>query len=97
MLKFTDPCVCVVNVFFKSYILRDSSLIQGCKPPLQDWADLWRPELAGKISMVDSPREIVGAVLKYMGASYNTTDMSEVVGGREAVQQNLASLVKQVI
>lgn len=47
--------------------------------------------------MVDSPREIVGAVLKYMGASYNTTNMSEVAGGREAVQQNLASLVKQVI
>lgn len=63
---------------------------------MQDWADLWRPELAGKIAMVDSPREIVGAVLKYMGASYNTTDMSEVTGGREAVQQNLASLVKQV-
>ncbi|MCD9559414.1 hypothetical protein HAX54_017344 [Datura stramonium] len=64
--------------------------------PIEDWADLWRPELAGKISMVDSPREIVGAVLKYMGASYNTMDMSEVDGGREAVQQNLASLVKQV-
>lgn len=64
--------------------------------PIEDWADLWRPELAGKIAMVDSPREIVGAVLKYMGASYNTTDMSEVTGGREAVQQNLASLVKQV-
>ncbi|OIS97507.1 PREDICTED: uncharacterized protein LOC109232944 [Nicotiana attenuata] len=64
--------------------------------PIEDWADLWRPELAGKISMVDSPREIVGAVLKYMGASYNTTNMSEVAGGREAVQQNLASLVKQV-
>lgn len=63
---------------------------------MQDWADLWRPELAGKISMVDSPREIVGAVLRYMGASYNTMDMSEVAGGREAVQKNLASLVKQV-
>ncbi|KAK8940670.1 hypothetical protein KSP39_PZI009773 [Platanthera zijinensis] len=23
-----------------------------------DWDDLWRPELAGKISMVDSPREV---------------------------------------
>ncbi|KAF3629222.1 putative ethanolamine-phosphate cytidylyltransferase-like isoform X1 [Capsicum annuum] len=64
--------------------------------PIEDWADLWRPELAGRISMVDSPREIVGAVLRYMGASYNTMDMSEVAGGREAVQKNLASLVKQV-
>nr|GLL48769.1 uncharacterized protein LOC109153154 [Ipomoea trifida] len=65
--------------------------------PIKDWDDLWRPELAGRISMVDSPREIVGAVLKYMGASYNTKDFeSEVTGGRNAVQQNLASLVKQV-
>ncbi|KAL1204972.1 hypothetical protein V5N11_016321 [Cardamine amara subsp. amara] len=65
--------------------------------PIEDWADLWRPELAGKISMVNSPREVVGAVLKYMGASYNTTDLdSQVAGGRIAVEKNLASLMKQI-
>lgn len=65
--------------------------------PIEDWEDLWRPELAGRISMVDSPREVIGAVLKYMGASYNTDDFdSKVVGGKNAVRQNLASLVKQV-
>ena len=64
---------------------------------LQDWPDLWRPELAGKISMVDSPREIVGAVLKCMGASYNTHSIdTQVAGGRSAVQQKLARLQKQV-
>ncbi|KAJ4953337.1 hypothetical protein NE237_030169 [Protea cynaroides] len=65
--------------------------------PIEDWKDLWRPELAGKISMVDSPREVVGAVLKYMGASYNTKDIeSQVTGGRNNVMQNLALLQKQV-
>ncbi|XP_048131759.1 uncharacterized protein LOC115728990 isoform X2 [Rhodamnia argentea] len=65
--------------------------------PIEDWKDLWRPELAGRISMVDSPREVIGTVLKYMGASYNTNDIdSKVVGGKNAVRQNLASLVKQV-
>ncbi|XP_073055469.1 uncharacterized protein [Primulina eburnea] len=65
--------------------------------PVEDWSDLWRPDLAGKISMVDSPREIVGAVLKYMGASYNTSNIdSEVVGGRHAVQQQLDLLFQQV-
>ncbi|KAL2547980.1 putrescine-binding periplasmic protein-related [Forsythia ovata] len=65
--------------------------------PIEDWADLWRPELAGKISMVDSPREIVGAVLKYMGASYNTTNIDfQVVGGKHAVLQKLSLLVQQV-
>lgn len=66
--------------------------------PIEDWADLWRPELAGRISMVDSPREVVGAVLKSMGASYNTINIeSQVAGGREAVQRKLALLQKQVL
>ncbi|KAK3183457.1 hypothetical protein Dsin_030743 [Dipteronia sinensis] len=65
--------------------------------PIEDWTDLWRPELAGRISMVNSPREVIGAVLKYMGASYNTEIMDlQVAGGRIAVQQNLALLGKQV-
>lgn len=65
---------------------------------MQDWADLWRPELAGRISMVDSPREVIGAVLKYMGASYNTKNINlQVDGGRDAVKHNLALLGKQVL
>ncbi|KAL8133235.1 uncharacterized protein LOC141712432 [Apium graveolens] len=65
--------------------------------PIEDWADLWRPELSGKISMVDSPREVIGSVLKYMGASYNTSNFdTEVVGGRNAVLQNLSLLENQV-
>ncbi|KAK9095677.1 hypothetical protein Scep_027146 [Stephania cephalantha] len=65
--------------------------------PIEDWADLWRPELAGKISMVDSPREVVGAVLKYMGASYNTKNIdTEVACGKKGVMQNLGILQKQV-
>lgn len=48
--------------------------------------------------MVNSPREVIGAVLKYMGASYNTSDISlQVSGGKIAVQQNLALLGKQVL
>lgn len=65
--------------------------------PIEDWADLWRPELAGKISMVDSPREVIGAVLKSMGASYNTTNIDgQVNGGRESILKKLAQLEQQV-
>lgn len=47
--------------------------------------------------MVDSPREVIGAVLKYMGASYNTNNIDlQVAGGRSAVQKNLELLGKQV-
>ena len=47
--------------------------------------------------MVDSPREIVGAVLKYMGASYNTHNItSQVAGGKSALKEKLALFAKQV-
>ncbi|KAK9215094.1 hypothetical protein WN944_007097 [Citrus x changshan-huyou] len=63
-----------------------------------DWKDLWQPELAGRISMVNSPREVIGSVLKYRGASYNSNDIdSQVAGGKIAVQQNLALLANQVL
>ncbi|KAH9687655.1 spermidine/putrescine-binding periplasmic protein [Citrus sinensis] len=65
--------------------------------PIEDWKDPWRPELAGRISMVNSPREVIGSVLKYMGASYNSNNIDlQVAGGKIAVQQNLALLANQV-
>ncbi|KAH9687654.1 spermidine/putrescine-binding periplasmic protein [Citrus sinensis] len=64
--------------------------------PIEDWKDPWRPELAGRISMVNSPREVIGSVLKYMGASYNSNNIDlQVAGGKIAVQQNLALLANQ--
>ena len=48
--------------------------------------------------MVNSPREVIGSVLKYRGASYNSNDIdSQVAGGKIAVQQNLALLANQVL
>lgn len=47
--------------------------------------------------MVESPREVVGAVLKSLGASYNSTDFdAEVPGGRDAVKERFSALQKQV-
>lgn len=47
--------------------------------------------------MVDAPREVVGAVLKYMGASYNINNINlQVDGGRDAVQKNLELFANQV-
>ncbi|KAH6556131.1 hypothetical protein KP509_1Z202600 [Ceratopteris richardii] len=66
-------------------------------PAIEDWKDLWRPELKGQISMVDSPREVVGIVLKSLGASYNAQDFEhDVEGGREAVKQQFSALHEQV-
>lgn len=43
-----------------------------------DWADLWRPELNSKISLLDQPREIIGLTLKKLNRSYNTADLTAV-------------------
>lgn len=47
--------------------------------------------------MVDSPREVIGTVLKHLGSSYNAIDMeTDVNGGREAVLKSFTQLQKQV-
>ncbi|MBW4473795.1 MAG: extracellular solute-binding protein [Stenomitos rutilans HA7619-LM2] len=44
---------------------------KGLKPPT-DWADLWRSDLKGHISLLNQPREVIGLTLKKLGQSYNT-------------------------
>jgi spermidine/putrescine-binding protein len=38
------------------------------------WADLWDPRWAGRILMLDDPREVFAAALKRMGRSLNSRD-----------------------
>ncbi|MCD8489413.1 MAG: extracellular solute-binding protein [Desertifilum sp.] len=52
-----------------------------------DWSDLWRPELAGKISLLDQAREIIGLTLKKLGQSYNTANLDDVANLRSQLQQ----------
>jgi putative spermidine/putrescine transport system substrate-binding protein len=57
----------------------------------QDWRDLWRKELQGKISLLDLPREVIGLTLKKLGYSYNTNDLTAV----ENLEAELSSLNRQ--
>lgn len=57
-----------------------------------DWADLWRPELQGKISLLDHPREVIGLTLKRLGYSYNIQNPNVIPGLKTALRQ----LQKQV-
>ncbi|MEO0846175.1 MAG: extracellular solute-binding protein [Cyanobacteria bacterium J06648_1] len=45
---------------------------------IKDWQDLWQPELRDRISLLDSPREVIGLTLKKLGQSYNTDDLNVV-------------------
>ncbi|MDX2212876.1 MAG: extracellular solute-binding protein [Oculatellaceae cyanobacterium bins.114] len=55
-----------------------------------DWSDLWRPELQGRISVLDSPRETIGLVLKELGRSVNSDRLDD------AVESQLTALHRQV-
>lgn len=43
-----------------------------------DWADLWRSDLKGRISLLDQPREVIGLTLKKLGRSYNTENLATI-------------------
>ena len=41
---------------------------------IQSWDDLWKPELRGKVMMIDGAREVLGIGLQSQGWSLNETD-----------------------
>lgn len=59
---------------------------------ITDWADLWHPDLRDRLSLLDSPREVIGLTLKKLGYSYNTDDLSSIPN----LEQELLALDKQV-
>lgn len=58
----------------------------------QDWADLWRPQLRQRISLLDSARAVIGLTLKRLGQSVNTENLAAI----SALQSELAALQQQV-
>lgn len=58
-----------------------------------DWADLWRPELQGKFSLLNHSREVLGFLLKKQGKSYNETD-PQAIANLEADFRELHRQVK---
>ena len=58
----------------------------------KDWKDLWRPELKGKISLLNQAREVIGLTLKKLGKSYNTKSIDQV----ENLKSELVKLNQQV-
>jgi spermidine/putrescine transport system substrate-binding protein len=55
---------------------------------LTSWSDLWRPDLKGRITMLDDPAEVFGAALQKLGLSVNTNDPAQLrAAQREAIAQ----------
>ncbi|WP_225882691.1 extracellular solute-binding protein [Thalassoporum mexicanum] len=60
---------------------------------IKSWADLWRPELKRRIVLPDSPREVIGLVLKKLGDSYNNENLNAIA----ALPTELEQLHQQVL
>jgi spermidine/putrescine transport system substrate-binding protein len=57
-------------------------------PPPRAWADMWDPRLRGKLTMLDDPFDTIGATLKKIGLSVNTSDPAELkLAEAEAIKQ----------
>lgn len=51
------------------------------------WADLWAlaPKYSGRLMMIDLDRDTMGAAMKYLGYSGNSTNLDEIAKARDAL------------
>ncbi|MEO0985066.1 MAG: extracellular solute-binding protein [Cyanobacteria bacterium J06639_14] len=56
------------------------------------WKDIWNPEIAGRVSLPNHPRLVLGLVLKSLDSSANVSDPAAQSGFTEAIE----SLSRQV-
>ena len=57
-------------------------------PPPKAWADMWDARLRGRMTMLDDPFDTIGACLKKLGLSVNSTDAGELQrASGEAIRQ----------
>ena len=69
---------------------RDKLEEVGIEP--KDWEDLWNPQLRGRISLLNQPREVIGLTLKKLGHSYNTPNLEQI----PQLRKELLALQQQV-
>jgi spermidine/putrescine transport system substrate-binding protein len=65
----------------------NANMVEGADLPLTSWDALWNEEFAGQIRMLDDMRETMGAALKRLGYSLNSTNESEIQEAKETLIQ----------
>ncbi|WP_420207947.1 extracellular solute-binding protein [Candidatus Electronema sp. JC] len=60
----------------------------------KSWALFNRDDLKGRMTMLDDMREVLGAALKSLGYSVNTTNLEELKQAKELVKQWKSKIVK---
>ncbi len=62
-------------------------------PPLTSWQDVWRPELAGHLSVLNDAREMLGIGLVVLGYDKNETDPARLAQARDRLKTLTPSIV----
>lgn len=60
------------------------------RPAVASWRELFGPDDRVKFLLLDDPREVVGAALKYLGFSANTTRVEELRAARDLLRRTVA-------
>ena len=79
-------------------IAYNEDLMEGFEP--ESWEDLYRPELADSILMIDGAREVIGIGLQTLGYSLNSRDSSELQQAADQLTElspNIKALVADEI
>ncbi len=60
--------------------------------PITKWADLWDPEFAGKVVLLDDVREVLGMVLAVLGYDKNSTDPAQLEEAKAKLSELMANV-----
>lgn len=61
--------------------------------PISRWEDLWRPDLAGHIVLIDDAREVMGLTLQTLGYSKNDTNPARLAEARDKLKLLMPGVV----
>ena len=80
--KYFDPDnqYSIPYTFGTAGIAYDSAIVS---PAPDSWAVLWNQQYKNRFSMLDDQRETLGAALKFLGYSLNTTDQAALKAAKE--------------
>jgi spermidine/putrescine transport system substrate-binding protein len=56
------------------------------------WADLWRSDVRGRVTMLDDVEDVIGACLLKLGYSFDSTDRAQLNAAREQAIEQKKSL-----
>ena len=60
--------------------------------PIQSYMDLWSPEFAGKVVLLDDERQVIGMALLALGYSPNSTDPGELEQAKQLMLQLIPNI-----